>query len=65
MSSLQTGAEQVITGVEFQIGQSNRYEIYPDMNFISPPNMRAGKLDQKAVGVSPVLYGSVLISGFM
>ena len=31
---LQICAEQFISGVEFQIGQNNRYEIYPDMNFI-------------------------------
>ena len=38
-SALQTFTEQVISGIEFQIGQNNRYEIYPDMNFISPPNV--------------------------
>ena len=32
-------AEQLISGVEFQIGQNNRYEIYPDMNLISFLNM--------------------------
>ena len=31
---LQISAEQLISGVEFQIGQNNQYEIYPDMNFI-------------------------------
>ena len=36
---LQICAEQLISGVEFQIGQNNRYEIYPDMNFISFLNM--------------------------
>ena len=32
-------AEQLISGAEFQIGQNNRYEIYPDMNLISFLNM--------------------------
>ena len=36
---LQTCAEQLISGVEFDIGQHNRYESYPDINFISFPNM--------------------------
>ena len=36
---LQICAQQLITGVEFQTGQNNRYEIYPDMNFISFKNM--------------------------
>ena len=27
---LQICAEQLIAGVEFQIGQNDRYEIYPD-----------------------------------
>ena len=36
---LQICAEQLISGVEFQICQNNRYEIYPDMNFISFLNM--------------------------
>ena len=36
---LQICAEQLISGVEFQIGQNNGYEIYPNMNFISFLNM--------------------------
>ena len=32
-------AEQLISDVESQIGQNNRYEFYPDMNFISFLNM--------------------------
>ena len=36
---LQAGAEQFVSGVEFEIGQNNRYEIYPDMNFMSFLNM--------------------------
>ena len=36
---LQICAEQLILGIEFQIGQNNRYEIYSDMNFISFLNM--------------------------
>ena len=36
---LQTCAEQFKSGAEFQIGQNKRYEIYPDMNFISLLNM--------------------------
>ena len=36
---LQTCADQLILGVEFQIGQNNRYEIWPDMNFISFRNI--------------------------
>ena len=33
-------AERLISGVEFQIGQNNQYEIYPEMNFISFLNMK-------------------------
>ena len=33
-------AERLISGVEFQIGQNNQYEIYPEMNFISFLNMQ-------------------------
>ena len=36
---LQICAEQLIPGVESQIGQNNRYEIYRNMNFISFLNM--------------------------
>ena len=36
---LQICAAQLIPGVEFQIGQNNRYEIYPDISFISFLNM--------------------------
>ena len=39
-SLLQICAEQLISGVEFQISQNNRYEIYTDMNFISFLNMQ-------------------------
>ena len=39
-SVLQIHAEQFMSGVEFQISQNNRYEIYLDMNFISFLNMR-------------------------
>ena len=35
----QAGAEQFVSCVEFEIGQNNRYEIYPDMNFMSFLNM--------------------------
>ena len=37
---LQICAEQFISGVEFQIGQNNRYETYPDMDLISLLNMQ-------------------------
>ena len=37
--ALQICAEQLISRVEFEISQNNRYEIYPDMNFISFLNM--------------------------
>ena len=30
---LQICAEQLISGVEFQISQNSRNEVYPDMNF--------------------------------
>ena len=36
---LQKSAEQLISGAEFQIGQNNRYEIYPDINFVPFLNM--------------------------
>ena len=32
-------AEQLISGVEFEISQNNQYEIYPSMSFISFLNM--------------------------
>ena len=31
---LQICGDRVKLGAEFQIGQDNQYEIYPDMNFI-------------------------------
>ena len=36
---LQTCAEQLISSDEFDIGQNNWYEIYPDMNFVLFLNM--------------------------
>ena len=36
---LQPWAEQLISGVAFDIGQNNWYEIYPDISFISFLNM--------------------------